>query len=297
MKPRTLFKIFAFVFAFLFFAAHVVCHATTYNAFTVKVTGKGQPIILIPGATCRGDEWKETVARYSSKYQCHVITIAGYAGTRPMPNGPYLAAVKDQLKQYITDNKLNDVIFIGHSIGGFMSLWIASEMKDHLARVVVVDAMPFFAGATNPAAPDTFSEQTALASYERYSKMDDATLRQGQMGMAQFMCMDSTRWETIANWGVASDRRTMAYTMAEMMTKDLRKTIANITAPVLVLAAFTVQPQYPMYTRDMVNGMYSDQYKECKTCTVHVSAGGTKHFIMYDDPKWYYQELDSFFAK
>jgi len=297
MTPRTLFSVFAFIFAYLFFAAQVVCHAATYNAFTVEVTGKGQPIILIPGATCSGDEWNETVARYSGKYQCHVITIAGYAGTKPMPDGPYLATVKDQLKQYIADNKLNNVILIGHSIGGFMSLWLASEMKDHLAKVVVVDAMPFFAGATNPAAPDTFSEKAAQESYERYSKMDDASLRANQLGIAKFMCLDSTRWQTIVNWGATSDKKTMAWTMTEMFTKDLRKTTANIHVPVLVLAAYAVQPQYPMYTREMVSGMFAEQYKDCKACSVHVSEGGTKHFIMYDDPKWYYRELDNFFAK
>ena len=268
----------------------------TYTAFQVAVTGHGQPVILIPGATCSGDEWKETIAHYGGKYEFHVITIAGYAGTQPLPGGPYLETVKNQLEQYITDKKLNNVILVGHSIGGFLSIWIASEMKHGLSKVVVVDAMPFLAGANNPNAADTFSESQAKLMLERYNKMNDSALAANQKMMAKFMCMDSTRWELIVNWGVKSDKKTMAYTMTEMMSKDLRKKIADIKIPVLVLAAFAKVPQYPQFTRESVIALYESQYKACTTCMVHAAEDNTKHFIMYDNPAWLYKEMDSFLA-
>jgi N-formylmaleamate deformylase len=93
-----------------------------------------------------------------------------------------------------------------------------------------------------------------------------------------------------------SDKKTMAYTMMEMLGKDLRKQIANIQVPVLVLAAFAEQPQYPQFNRQAVAAMYEDQYKKCATCRVRVAEGKTKHFIMYDNPDWMYREMDSFIA-
>ena len=36
-------------------------NAQQQTSFSVTVTGKGQPIILIPGFGCSGDVWKETV--------------------------------------------------------------------------------------------------------------------------------------------------------------------------------------------------------------------------------------------
>lgn len=285
-----------FIFILVSLLWHTVQAQTKYDAFTVKASGNGQPIIFIPGATCSGDEWKETVAHLGGKYQCHVITIAGYAGTAPMSSGPYLDKVKDQLEQYITDNKLSNVILVGHSIGGFLSLRIAAEMKSNLQKVVVVDAMPFFAAASNPNAADTFSAQQAESMYQRYTGMSTEQLRASQLMMAKFMCLDSTRWNQIADWGVQSDKKTMAYTMMEMLGKDMRQQIANIKVPVLVLAAFAEQPQYPRFNKQAVTAMYEGQYKQCATCRVHVAEGKTKHFIMYDNPEWMYKEMDSFIA-
>lgn len=40
------------------------------NAFKVEVSGKGKPIILIPGYSCSGEVWNETVAHLKNKYEC-----------------------------------------------------------------------------------------------------------------------------------------------------------------------------------------------------------------------------------
>jgi N-formylmaleamate deformylase len=293
MSNRTLFKLFAFIAFCLFLATHSIA-AGKYTAFTVKITGHGQPVILIPGATCSGDEWRETVAHMGNKYQYHVLTLAGYAGTPALAGGPYLLTVKDQIEQYIADNKLHDVILVGHSIGGYLSLLLATEMKTSLQQVVIIDAMPFFAGARNPNAADTFSEGQAKAMLASYNQMSDSALMSNQRNAAKFLCLDSTKWDMIATWGVRSDKKTMAYTMCEMLGSDLRKKIADIHVPVLVLAAYAQSPQYPQYTRQYVTDMYGDQYKACTACIVHVAEGNTKHFIMYDNPVWMYAEIDTF---
>src|SRR5271165_2213258 len=68
-----------------------LCHATAIRAddattnkspaaFSVKVTGAGRPMILIPGLSCGGDVWDGTVAHFKDRYECHVLTLAGFAG-------------------------------------------------------------------------------------------------------------------------------------------------------------------------------------------------------------------------
>ncbi|MFI5196187.1 MAG: alpha/beta fold hydrolase [Chitinophagales bacterium] len=265
-----------------------------YDAFQVKVSGKGQPVLLIPGATCSGDEWKETVAHLSGSHECHVFTLAGYAGAPPLSKGPYLETIKNQIEQYMEDKKLNNVILIGHSIGGVLSLWIASDRNVHLQKVVIVDAMPFFAAAQSPNTVDTFDESKAIAMLDNLNKMNENQMKFNQMMTARYMCNDSTKWNAITSWGLQSDKKTMAYTMAEMNSKDLRQTISKVNIPVLVLAAYGKIPQYPQFTRESVIETFADQYKACGKCTVHVAADKTKHFVMYDAPEWYYKEMDDF---
>ena len=260
-----------------------------------NITGKGQPMFFIPGATCSGDEWNETVARYSVNHKCYVFTLAGYAGQAPLAQGPYLETYKNQVIAYINENHLNHVILVGHSIGGFLSIWIASEMKDHLDKVIVVDALPFYAAAMNPAAKSGFNEDNAKRLQAYYDGLDDAKLKASQVMVAKSLCADSTKWDRIATWGSKSDRKTMAYSMNEMMGDDIRQNIATIHVPVLVMAAYAPNALYPQFTKDFVQATYSDQYKACKTCVVHTTPSA-KHFIMYDAPDWYFNEIDTFIS-
>ena len=96
------------------------------KSFKVEVSGKGQPVILIPGYGCSGEVWKETISSLKGNYQLHVLTLAGFAGVPPIDT-PVLKTVKNDLIKYVKDNHLNKPVLIGHGLGGFMSLWAASE--------------------------------------------------------------------------------------------------------------------------------------------------------------------------
>ncbi len=264
--------------------------------FEVRVSGKGQPILFIPGATCSGDEWQAAVAHYSKNYECHVFTLAGYAGAPAIADGPYLPTFKTALINYVGEHKLKNVIVVGHSIGGFLSLKLAIEMKDALQKIVVVDAMPFYAGALNPAAKAGFSEVQAKQFLDGYNKMNDAELKASQRNIARTLCADSSKWDAIAEWGGKSDRKTMAYSMAEMFGDDIREDIAKIKVPVLVLAAFKAMPEYPGFTKDYITSTFKEQYKQCTTCTISVSSSA-KHFVMYDEPEWFLKEIDNFIQR
>ena len=63
-------------------------------AFKVNVTGQGKSIILIPGLSSSGAVWDGTVARLRNRYQCHTLTLAGFAG-QPRIEGPFLETVRN----------------------------------------------------------------------------------------------------------------------------------------------------------------------------------------------------------
>ena len=98
--------------------------------FSVKVTGKGQPMILIPGLMSSGAVWDGTVAHYASAYQCHVLTLAGFAGQPPSPATPFLGSVRDAVADYIRREGLNRPILVGHSLGGVLAFSIAAQYPE-----------------------------------------------------------------------------------------------------------------------------------------------------------------------
>ncbi len=119
------------------------------DAFQVKVSGhgpQGQSMILIPGLSSAGETYDSTVARYKDRYECHVLTLAGFVGVPPLPaaaQSTMLDTVRDSVAAYIRDKKLNKPVIVGHSLGGFLALSIASKYPDLVGPLVILDSYPF----------------------------------------------------------------------------------------------------------------------------------------------------------
>lgn len=264
--------------------------------FEVSIKGSGQPVIFIPGFLCDGAVWEETVAEMKQNYECHVLTIAGFSDVAPYAKEPSLTYIKDQIKTYIADKNLRDVVLVGHSMGGFLSQWIASEQPENLSKIVVVDAFPFFAGLRNPNADTTFTKEQVQQYIQQNKQAPAEMLMMNRKRTAQFMVLDSSRWDTIVQWSADSDLNTEAYTITEMMATDLRQELANIEVPVLVLAAYAETPGAPQFTAESVQAAYAGQYEELKTGEI-VVVKNSKHFIMYDQPKVMLEEINKFLQK
>ncbi|AUD02419.1 alpha/beta fold hydrolase [Spirosoma pollinicola] len=277
----------------LLFILIFITHAgfTQPTSFSVTVTGKGQPVILIPGFSCSGDVWNETVDHLKDHYQCHVLTLPGFAGVAPIKT-PVLQTVRDEIIRYINDQKLKRPMLIGHSLGAFMGLWISSKAPSLLSKLICVDGVPFISAMSNPAiTADSLTKNpmfNAEAVAQNFVNMPAASYEANMTKSMLWQVSDSTRAQQIAHWSAMSDRRTLGYTYVEMSTTDLRNDIAAIQTPTLVLGSLYFNSEAT--TERVLN----EQYKLLKPKTIRVAH--TKHFIMYDDPNWFYQQIDQFLS-
>jgi hypothetical protein len=86
--------------------------------------------------------------------------------------------------------------------------------------------------------------------------------------------------------------------MADLMSMDVRTDVAKITAPTLVLGTWAgLHEQLKKYgvalTRADVVKTFDEQF--AKLPKLHFAIADTaRHFIMYDDPQWFFAELDTF---
>lgn len=266
-----------------------------YAAFEVEVSGQGAPLFLLPGATCSGDIWENTVALLSQQYECHVFTLAGYAGVAPLENPPYLPTIKNGLMEYISEaSKGQKAAVIGHSIGGYLALQMASEQPEKFEKLFIVDTLPFLPAAQNPAVTEEqIRAYPVEAMVQQYEQMDSLTFRQMQQQVVSSMVGNQDFHEQVLRWSMTSDRKTMAYTVNEMMRTDLRQEIAQISCPVVVLGAWS--ENYPQ-TREATQKVYEDQYQHISQVDVRFPTSA-RHFIMLDAPEWYAEQLNSFFIQ
>ena len=268
----------------MFTAFHSFCQQ---KAFKAEVYGNGQPIILIPDYACSGDLWKATVDNLKDRYQLHVITIGGFAGVLPIDT-PILKTVKNELIKYVKENHLNQPVLIGHGLGAFMSLWMASEEPNLFSKILCVDGVPFLPAMTNPSLNEDQAKKYFNNGDNVINKLQntpDKAFEETQFKSMLTMVSDSAHARLITKWSLESDRKTLGYTYVEMNTTDLRDDIAKIKIPVLILGS-TYQ------TKEASLKTLNQQFSLLTNKTIIIAP--TKHFIMYDDPLWFREQVKNF---
>lgn len=260
----------------------------------VNVVGKGSPMILIPGLTCDGAVYDETVKKYQSKYECHVMTLPGFAGNPAIAfEDNFIETVKDLVLEYINSNNIKNPTIVGHSLGGFIALSLAIDHPKDFDKLVIVDSLPFLTAIQVPAA----TAESAKPFAENMKNMmlsGQGNNEAMQRMMLQSMINDPKDIETALQWGAASDPATVAQAMYELYTTDLREDISKIESPILVMGAWIAYKDYGS-TRESTLAIYEGQYTKAPNCTVKMTDTG-KHFIMWDDPEFYFASIDSFLS-
>jgi RNA polymerase sigma factor (sigma-70 family) len=262
------------------------------RSFAVHVVGHGKPMLLIPGLSCGGDVWKTTVDHFQNRYECHVLTLAGFAGQPAIP-APMLETVRKDIAAYIREKKLSHPMIVGHSLGGFLAFWIAATEPALVGPVVSVDGGTFFSALMDPNA----TAQTAKANAETMRKtMEGQTAEQFGANNKMFlssMISDPKNVELIAPTCAKSDPKAVALAMYELMTTDLRDEVARIKTPVLLVGsgAFATSPEM----KKAVQARYEAQVAKVPNHKVLI-AEKARHFIMLDDPAFLFSAMDEFLA-
>lgn len=272
-------------------------NAETFEGLDVKVEGKGAAVIFIPGLNSASSVFTDSCAAIKSNHQCHLIQLPGFAGQAPVneTNTDFLMSMRDRIEHYMSAKKLNKVSLIGHSLGGTLSLMIAQHAPDKVEKVIIIDALPFYAAIQNPAATaEAMKPQADQMRAMMINQSQDDYLKYGAQNLAG-MSNNPNNLATLTEWLKTSDRATTAAAMYSMMVTDLRKSIVNIKAPTMVLGAWAAYKPYGA-TKESTKGIFTAQYAELKNVDIRMSEAGF-HFLMWDDATWVKQQVNEFLMK
>lgn len=262
--------------------------------FRVAIHGSGPPVILIPGLMSSGDVWNDAVARWSRHYELHVLTLAGFAGVPALADSAdFLQRARDGVIAYIRDAALDRPVIVGHSLGGFLALWIASTDPSLMRGVVAVDGVPYLValGDTNATAEGAVGSAAAVRQMYATLTTDQIAL-QARMSLSM-MISDSAQVAAAVEWARESDPAAVGSAMAGMMVTDIRPQVHAISAPVLLLAAGGAATSRDQLER--LRAAYSAQLRTVPDSRT-VVAEDALHFIMLDDPGFFHETVDPFLA-
>lgn len=261
-------------------------------AFHVQVSGAGPDkpaMILIPGLQSDGAVWDSTVTHFKDRYECHVLTLAGFAGRPALPADlPFLATVRTQLAAYIADHRLKSPTIVGHSLGGFLALWLGAEHPALTGPIVVVDSLPFLPAAySSTATVESMKAQAVSMRAMMGSMQGDAWVTYQKSNPAtKSMISDEADAALATEWGIKSDPQAVAAAMFELFQTDLRPALSRIQSRTLLMAALKGYPEGTIQT-------YQTQVESLRGVQL-VAFPEARHFIMFDAPARMFETMDSF---
>jgi len=269
-------------------------------SFAVSKTGQGSPLIFIPGLECSGEVWNDAVAHFSSGHTCYILTLPGFAGQPPLADSNILGAVVSQLANYIRENHIQKPVIIGHSLGGWVALAFGVAHPDLAKGLVIVSSAPFLPALSMGSDVTLDSaRKIGLLIKKGMSGQSPAQVQAGQKMYLHTMIRDSARIDEVAAMAARSDQPTQGEVMAELFSGDLRPSMGQIHCPVLALADWSAYKTYGA-TAGSVRTNLEDQYKKLSSAngaslTIAIN-DSSKHFIMYDEPQWFYDQVDRWLA-
>ena len=249
----------------------------------VTVSGKGEPIVLIPGFTVPGESWNTVVDQLEKKYECHVVTLAGFGGKEPI-EFPWLPKVNQALENYIRDHELNNLTVIGHSLGGTIATWLASRENSKISKIILVDALPAAGAIMIPNFNPYYLTYDSPHNNQQLA-MNDTEFGNMATGMAQGMCLNQAMHKQIEEWMITADRKTYVYGYTDYLKLDMREGLKNISIPTTIIVA-----EKP-YGKQMATQTYNSQYANLSNYNL-IIAEGAAHFIMFDKPEWFMEQIE-----
>ena len=277
-------KIIFICLAMLFLTASSFCQS---GAIKVVKTGKGKPVIFLPGFTTPGTVWNQTIDNLKTERESHIISYAGFNGVSPIDT-PWYPRIKQALLQYIKEENLSQLIIVAHSMGGNLAIDIAAALPQKVDKLILADAIPCMRDLMMPGVAASQIQYSSPYNKQQLQMADEAFQQMAVM-MATNMTMKSDKVDSLTNWIKQADRKTYVYGYTDLLKLDQREMLKQVKAKTLILGA-----SYP--SAEVARQTFEKQYSNLGIKTIEI-ANDSKHFIMFDQPNWFYDKVNAFLAR
>lgn len=256
-------------------------------SFQVEKKGNGKPLLFLPGFTSPGSVWQETIDHLDVEKERHLISYAGFNGIQPIDT-PWYATIKKELLLYIEKENLTDLSIIGHSMGGNLAVEIAAAMPDRVDKLILVDAIPCMRALMMHGVPASQIQYNSPQNKQMLEMSDENFLNTASM-MANNMTLNPDKVETLTKWSLEADRNTWVYGYMDLLKLDLREALKQVKANTIILGAAFPDPE-------LIEDNLEKQYANLAVKTIQM-ANDSKHFIMFDQPQWFFEKVNAFLTK
>lgn len=174
-----------------------------------QAVGEGESVVLVHGLSASSLWWRRNVPALARHYRLYLVDLPGFGAMHFLRARFALADAASWLLDWMKAIGLERAHFIGHSMGGYISLWLAAHHPEVVSRLVLV------APAVVPQAKTVSGYFVPLVAEVRH--MPPAFL--------PILSFDALRAGPV----------TLLSALRSLIMLDVREEIAAVTAPTLLL--------------------------------------------------------------
>lgn len=129
--------------------------------------GAGRPVVLIHGFGASAFHWRYNIPELAKKYKVYAIDLLGF-GWSEKALVDYEATIwMEQVSDFLREIVKEPAVLVGNSLGGFTTLFTATEVPELVRGVVLLNSAGQFADPNKPAAAPAEEEEggSALSRY------------------------------------------------------------------------------------------------------------------------------------
>jgi pimeloyl-ACP methyl ester carboxylesterase len=112
---------------------------------------EGQPLVLVHGWSCDRTYWRGQVEHFAREHQVVTIDLAGHGESGTGREEWTMPAFGEDVVAVVERLGLDDVVLVGHSMGGDVIVEAALRLRDHVAALVWVDVYAELGGPSRDA--------------------------------------------------------------------------------------------------------------------------------------------------
>lgn len=104
-----------------------------------KIEGSGKPFVIMHGFLGMSDNWKTLGTQFSeSGFEVHMLDLRNHGRSIQSDDFNYQLMVDDLVK-YCQEKSLENIYLLGHSMGGKVAMFTATQFPDLVEKLIVAD--------------------------------------------------------------------------------------------------------------------------------------------------------------
>ena len=107
-----------------------------------EVSGKGKPVVLLHGFLESSKIWKDLIPYFSEKHKVIIIDLLGHGKSGVMAEIHSMELMAEAVVSILVDLQIESAIFLGHSLGGYVTLALAEIFPEKVEKIILLNSSP-----------------------------------------------------------------------------------------------------------------------------------------------------------